>query len=288
MNGNGTRVRLAVTTLAVAAAAFVGWRLWDTYMEAPWTRDGRVRADVIGVTPDVSGLVAEVLVRDNQAVRRGDPVFRVDRARFEVAVRQADAVVASRLAALQESVREANRYQQLTNAAVSQEKQQQTQTAQAQAAAAFQQAQADRDAAMLNLTRAEVTAPANGIVSNFDLRPGDYVNAGKPVFALIDTDTLHVEGYFEETKLARIHPGDPVRVRLIGGGAVLRGTVESIAGGIEDRDRQAGSNLLASVNPTFNWVRLAQRIPVRVALDAGQPTADLVVGRTATVEVLPR
>jgi RND family efflux transporter MFP subunit len=278
-------LRLLVTLVVVAAAGVAGWQLWQGYMEAPWTRDGRVRADVIGVTPDVSGLVAEVLVHDNQAVKRGDVLFRVDRARFDLAQRQAEAVVASRLAALQEAVREANRYQSLNNVAVSQEKQQQTQSAQEQAAAAYQQAMADRDVAALNLKRAEVTAPANGLVTNFDLRPGDYVNAGKAVFALIDTDTLHVDGYFEETKLDRIHPGDPARIRLIGARTDLHGKVESIAGGIEDRDRQAGSNLLASVNPTFSWVRLAQRVPVRITLDGGQDTAGLVVGRTATVEV---
>jgi multidrug resistance efflux pump len=132
--------------------------------------------------------------------------------------------------------------------------------------------------------QADVTAPANGLVSTFDLRPGDYVNAGRPVFALIDTDTLRVEGYFEETKLARIHPGDPAGVRLIGPARDLAGRVESLAGGIEDRECQAGSNLLANVNPTFNWVRLAQRIPVRVTLDGG--TEGLIVGQTTTLEVV--
>jgi RND family efflux transporter MFP subunit len=278
--------RFFVTLVVVAAACVAGWQLWTVYMVAPWTRDGRVRADVIGVTPDVSGLVSEVLVHDNQVVKAGAVLFRVDRARFDLALRQANAVVASRLAALEEAVREANRYQSLNNVAVSQEKQQQTQTTQQTAAAAYQQSLADRDVAALNLARAEVTAPANGQVTNFDLRPGDYVNAGKAVFAFIDTDTLHIEGYFEETKLDRIHPGDAVRVRLIGSGKVLMGKVESIAGGIEDRERQAGSNLLANVNPTFSWVRLAQRVPVRVALNPGQDTDSLVVGRTASVDVL--
>lgn len=283
----GPLLRVLVTLVVVAAACFAGWRLWVGEMESPWTRDGRVRADVIGITPDVSGLVAEVLVHDNQVVHRGDVLFRVDKARFDLALRQAEAVMASRLASLQEAEREATRYQSLSSIAVSQEKQQQTATAQATAAAAYQQAMADRDTAALNLVRAEVTAAANGQVTNFDLRPGDYVNAGHPVFALIDTDTIHIDGYFEETKLGLIHPGDPVRIRLIGAKQFLSGTVESIAGGIQDRDLQVGGNLLASVNPTFSWVRLAQRIPVRVKLDAGQD-ASLVVGRTATVEVLPR
>lgn len=280
-------LRVLVTATVVGVAAFVGWRLWVSELQSPWTRDGRVQADVIGVTPDVSGLLSEVLVHENQVVKQGDVLFRIDPARFMLALRQQEAVVASRLASLQEAEREASRYASLSSIAVSQEKQQQTGTAQSTAAAEYQQALADQDLAALNLVRAEVKAPANGQVTNFDLRPGDYVNAGHPVFALIDTDTLHVDGYFEETKLHLIHPGDPVEVRLIGGGAVLRGTVQSIAGGIENRDVQLGGNLLASVNPTFSWVRLAQRVPVRVTLDAGQDASTLVVGRTATVEVLP-
>jgi RND family efflux transporter MFP subunit len=280
--------RLAVTLVFVAAACIAGWQLWQTYMDTPWTRDGRVRADVIGVTPDVSGLVADVQVHDNQPVKRGDVLFRVDRARFDLALRQADAAVASRLAALQEAAREATRYQSLNNEAVSQEKQQQTQSAQQQAAAAYQQAVADRDIAALNLKRADVIAPANGLVTNFDLQPGDYVNAGKPVFALIDTDTIHVDGYFEETKLDRIHPGDPVRIRLIGAATDIVGKVQSIAGGIEDRDRAVGANLLANMTPTFSWVRLAQRVPVRITIDPGQGTGALIVGRTATVAVMAR
>jgi multidrug resistance efflux pump len=106
--------------------------------------------------------------------------------------------------------------------------------------------------------------------------------------ALVDTDTLHVEGYFEETKLSRIHVGDPVNVQLMGASRVLHGRVESIETGIEDRDRGQGANLLANVNPTFNWVRLAQRVPVRVALEHIPANGDLVAGRTATVEVLGR
>jgi multidrug resistance efflux pump len=141
--------------------------------------------------------------------------------------------------------------------------------------------------AQLNLDRSEVRASVNGIISNMDLRPGTYVAAGKGIMALVDTDSLHVDGYFEETKLPRIHVGDNVTIRLMGDSTRLHGHVESIAAGIEDRDRTAGSNLLANVTPTFSWVRLAQRVPVRVALDNIPETTKLVAGRTATVEVLP-
>ena len=129
-------------------------------------------------------------------------------------------------------------------------------------------------------------ASVSGIVTNNELRPGAYLTPGKGVMALLDTDTLHVQGYFEETKLQRIHTGDPVNVRLMGSRHVLQGRVESVAAGIEDRDRSNGSSLLANVNPTFNWVRLAQRVPVRIALDRADERSELVAGATATVEVL--
>jgi multidrug resistance efflux pump len=119
----------------------------------------------------------------------------------------------------------------------------------------------------VNLVRTEVRAPVDGWVTNFDLRPGAYAVTGRPVMAIVDKQSIHVMGYFEETKIPRVHVGDRVQVRLMGERAALTGHVDSIAAGIEDRDRQQSSNLLANVNPTFNWVRLAQRIPVRVQLD---------------------
>jgi RND family efflux transporter MFP subunit len=277
--------RFLLTLAVVVVAIFAGLRVWGYYMNEPWTRDGRVRADVVGLAPDVSGLVAEVLVHDNQPVKKGDVLFRLDLSRFQFAVMQADAEVKSRLAALQESQRETNRYNALSNVEVSQEKQQQTQSAAEEAAAAYQQALADRGIAQLNLDRATVRATVNGIVTNFELRPGDYVTAGHAVIALVDTDSLHVDGYFEETKLPRIRIGDAAQVQLMGDDRWLAGRVESIAGGIADRDRTSDNSLLANVNPTFNWVRLAQRIPVRIVLDTTTGDTRLIPGRTATVRI---
>ncbi|MEH2513216.1 multidrug resistance efflux pump [Nitrobacteraceae bacterium AZCC 1564] len=278
--------RFAVTALAVAAALVVGVSLWDYYMEAPWTRDGRVRADVVSVAPDVSGLVTEILVKDNQQVKRGDVLFRIDRERFKLALQQADAVVAGRRAMLDQADLDLKRYRGLTHDEVSQQKQEQVLATQQQAKAAYDQAVADRAVAQLNLDRSEVRASVNGVISNMDLRPGTYVAAGKGIMALVDTDSLHVDGYFEETKLPRIKVGDRVTIRLMGDSQLLHGHVESIAAGIEDRDRTLGGNLLANVTPTFSWVRLAQRVPVRITLDNVPDTTKLVAGRTATVEVL--
>ncbi len=277
--------RFLLTLVVVVIAIAAGTRVWGYYMDEPWTRDGSVRADVVGLAPDVSGLVVDVLVHDNQTVKRGDVLFRLDQARFQLALMQADAVVKSRLAALQEAIREADRYHSLSNVEVSQEKQQQTQSAADEAAAAYQQAAADRGVAQLNLDRSTVRATVNGIVTNFDLRPGDYVTAGHAVIALVDTDSLYVDGYFEETKLPRIRVGDPAQVQLMGDNRWLSGRVESIAGGIADRDRTSDGSLLADVNPTFNWVRLAQRVPVRIVLDKTPESIRLIPGRTATVRI---
>jgi multidrug resistance efflux pump len=280
--------RFGLTALAVAAALFIGVRLWAYYMDEPWTRDGHVRADVVQVAPDVSGFVTDVLVRDNGHVQRGEVLFRIDRARFELALQQADAIVAGRRASLDQADADLTRYRALTDIAASQQRQEQVLATQQEAEAAYDQAVADRGVAQLNLDRSEVRASVNGVITNMDLRPGAYVTAGHGMMALVDTDTLRVEGYFEETKLSRIQIGDKVRIRLMGDARPLTGHVESISAGIEDRDRGQGASLLANVNPTFNWVRLAQRIPVRVALDEVPDPTRLVAGRSATVEVINR
>jgi RND family efflux transporter MFP subunit len=256
-------------------------------MDEPWTRDGHVRADVVPVAPDVSGFVTDVLVMDNQQVQRGDVLFRIDRARYDIALKQAEAVLLGKRAMLDEANADLERYSALTpGVVVSKQRLDQVVATQGSAQAAYDQAVADLGLAKLNLERSEVRASVNGVITNMELRPGTYLTPGKGVMALLDTDTLHVQGYFEETKLPRIHVGDPVNVRLLGSDHTLRGSVESVAAGIEDRDRSNGSTLLANVNPTFNWVRLAQRVPVRVALDRAAERNELVAGATATVEVL--
>jgi multidrug resistance efflux pump len=276
--------RPLVTVVVVAAAAWAGLRLWDHYELEPWTRDGRVRANVVQIAPDVSGLVTAVPVQDNQPVAAGALLFEVDRARYALARRQAEAALVAAKVALAQAQRENARNIDLGNL-ISQELREQTSTRVEAARANVAQAMVALDAAQLNLERAEVRAPTAGLVTNLDMRTGSYAQAGRAALALIDARSFYVEGYFEETKLPRIHVGDRVRVTPMGG-ARLEGSVESIAAGIADRDRSTGSNLLPSVNPTFNWVRLAQRIPVRVKLDPLAVGTRLVAGETVTVQVV--
>lgn len=279
--------RVALTLAVLAGAVLTGRGLWRHYQEEPWTRDARVRADVVGIAPDVSGLVSEILVRDNATVHRGDLLFRIDGERFAIALRQAEAAVDGRRAALEQAQRDVRRYEQIQDV-VSRQRAEQARLAAEQAEAALAQGIADQRLAALNLERSEVRASVNGTVTNLALHPGDYVPAGKAVLALVDADSLRVEGYFEETKLPRIHLGDPVAISLMGQSGTLTGHVQSIAAAIEDRERSGGTGLLANINPTFTWVRLAQRVPVRIALNDVPEGMRLVAGLTATVEVRPR
>lgn len=277
--------RITITLVAVAAAFFAGLQLWTHYEVEPWTRDGRVRTSIVQVAPDVSGLVTKVYVHDNQPVKAGQVLFEIDRARFELALMQAEASAEAQRIAFEQASKEARRNTQLREL-VAQEAREQGQARVEQTRAALEQAKINRSIAKLNLERTRIASPVDGYVTNLDLQTGAYASAGHAALALVDRHAFYVEGYFEETKLGGIHPGDPVRVVLMGQKEALLGHVDSFAEGISDRDRATGSNLLPSITPTFNWVRLAQRIPVRVALDKVPESVRLVAGQTATVEVL--
>jgi RND family efflux transporter MFP subunit len=277
--------RLAVTLAIVGLALVAGERLWTRYQVEPWTRDGRVRADVAQVAPDVAGLVTRVAVVHDQSVRRGDVLFVIDRDRYALALRQAEAAVAAQRAVLHEARKELVRNVEVGDL-VSRELVDQSQQRADTAAASLQQAMAARDVAALNLERTVVRAPVDGFLADLNLRTGDYVSPGRPVLGLIDASSYRVEGYFEETKLPRLHVGQAVEVKVMGEPHALRGHIQSIASGIDDRERQPAASMLPNVNPTFSWVRLAQRVPVRISLDRPPPNLRLITGRTATVSVI--
>jgi len=279
--------RVLVTLLAVAAALFAVRWLWHYYQVEPWTRDGRVRADIIQIAPDVSGLVTDIAVSDHQTVRRGQRLFVIDQQRFRLALENAAAGLLVQTTALDQAKREDVRNRALGDL-VPAEVVEQNASKIAELEAARAEAAAACDLARLNLARTTVTAEVDGVVANAAVHLGEYVTAGRAVIGLVDSHSIRVDGYFEETKLAQIRVGDRASVQLMGETRRTPGVVESIAPGVEDREKGATGDLLPNVNPTFSWVRLAQRIPVRIKLDPKYLDHELVVGLTATVVIHPR
>ncbi len=288
MNNAAFLPRFFVTLAALIIAGIIGWQLWNYYMLAPWTRDGRVRADVVALAPDVSGPVVKVFVHDNDVVKTGEPLFQIDPSRFTLALAQAKAQEARAKAAMDDAEHTAQRYQALSASAASAQTREGASAQAREAQAEYALAEANLGIAQLNLDRATIRATVNGTITNFSMQPGDYVSTGTPVIAIVDTDSLYVDGYFEETKLRNIAVGDKATVTLMQGGPALTGRVSGLAAGIADSER-IGTNatLLADVNPTFTWVRLAARIPVRIQLRHVPPGLHLVAGMTATVAITP-
>ena len=278
--------RYLVTLAVVLVALFIGWRLWIHYENDPWTRDGRIKADVVQVAPDVTGQVVKLHVIDNHVVNVGDVLFEIDPERFELALRQAKAAEEAAKVTLAQAIRESNRNRELKDL-VATEVTEQGQSRVEEARAALLQAIVNRDKAQLDLDRTKVVAAVDGIVTNLVLRTGSYVTASHPVMALVDRNSYYAEGYFEETKLPNIAVGDRATIRLMSDDEVLEGHVHSISRGIEDRERTTGGKLMQNINPAFNWVRLVQRIPVRIEFDSIPENVRLVSGQTVTIEVFP-
>jgi RND family efflux transporter MFP subunit len=255
-------------------------------MDDPWTRDGRVRAEIVTIAPDVSGAVVELPIADNQFVKKGEVLMKIDPSHYAVAVEQAEAAVAARRAEWQMRRADAQRRADLDNLVVSKESRENALQSAASAEAQYHEALAALDAAKLNLSRTTVVSPVDGYITNLSVYRGDYATAGTPKLAIVDSHSFWVYGYFEETRLARVRIGDKAEMRLMSGG-VLKGHVESISRGIYDRDNPQSRQLVADVNPTFNWVRLAQRVPVRIHIDAVPPGLILAAGTTCTVVLTP-
>jgi RND family efflux transporter MFP subunit len=280
------RVVPALITLAtVALAVLLGWAMWNAYMEAPWTRDGTVRVYVVTMAPEVTGRIVELPVADNQLVHKGDPLMVIDPTNYKIAVSLAEAAVQQADATAQNAAREAKRRQELSDLSVTTETQQSFEATALAAEAQHQQAVANLDQARVNLDRTQIRSPVNGWVTNLRAQLGDYANVGQNEISLVDADSFWVDGYFEETYLGSIHEGDPAAIKLMGVSPIIRGHVDSIARGINVPNAQPDQAGLASVNPIFTWVRLAQRVPVRIHIDQVPDGVRLVAGMTATVQI---
>jgi RND family efflux transporter MFP subunit len=281
----GRLFKLLFTACVLSVAALAALLVWDYYVAAPWTRDGRVRVQVASVAPQVSGQITEVRVVDNQFVRKGDVLYVIDRFDFQNALDQAKTQVTMKAADLQVKSVQAERRQHLTDLATTAEEQQQYVGNATQAEAAFKSAQASQAMAEINLGRTRVTSPVNGFITNFQMRVGDYAHAGTADLSIIDADSYWVDGYFEETKMAQVCVGDRAEAQLMGYARPILGVVDSVTRGIAVSDAAASTQGLPNVDPVYTWVRLAQRVPVRIRITDVPPGVPLVSGMTATVSV---
>jgi len=277
-----------ITLATIAVAGALGGAMWNAYVGAPWTRDGTVRAYVVTMAVEVSGYIVQLPVADNQFVHKGDLLMVIDPTNYKIAVSLAEAAVQQAQANAENAAREAKRRQELSNlAATVEEKQTYASTAVA-SQAQLQQAQANLAQARVNLERTEIRSPVNGWVTNLLAQLGDYANVGQNEISVVDADSFWVDGYFEETNLEPIQVGDPASIKLMGYSQIVRGHVGSIARGINVANAQPNGQGLANVNPIFTWVRLAQRIPVRIHIDQVPEGVVLAAGMTATVQIDPR
>jgi RND family efflux transporter MFP subunit len=274
-----------ITTATVLLAGVLVWAMWQSYMAAPWTRDATVRAYVVTMAPEVSGRIVGLPLSGNQFVHKDDTLMVIDPTNYAIAVRLGEAAVQQATANLQNAAREAKRREELPDLAVSTEQQQNYETQAVAAQAQYQQAAANLDQARVNLDRTVIRSPVNGWVTNLLVQRGDFASVGQNLISVVDADSFWVDGYFEETDLGPIHVGDAAAIKLMGYPGILHGHVDSIARAINVANAQPNGQGVATVNPIFTWVRLAQRIPVRIRLDDVPPGITLAAGMTATVQI---
>ena len=278
-----TRRRHLTTGAAVLLAVILAWALWWHYLRSPWTRDGRVRAEVVNIATQVSGEIVDLKVVDNQTVHKGDVLFTIEPVDYRLALTQAESNVKSREYDRDIAQQDSERRQKLGAQAVSAEERNTSSSNASVAEAAYQSAVAARDQAKVNLDRTTIRSPVNGYVTNLTLRVGDYAMPGQTKMTLVDSDSFWIVGYFEETKLPRIHEDDYAHVKLMGWGPEIAGHVESISRAIADTNSDANSAGLANVSPIFTWVRLAQRLPVRIKIDEVPNGVTIAAGQTCTI-----
>ncbi|HGM5490906.1 TPA: p-hydroxybenzoic acid efflux pump subunit AaeA [Serratia fonticola] len=278
-------LRIAITLLLVLLAAIAVFKAWAFYTESPWTRDAKFTADVVAIAPDVSGLLTDVPVTDNQLVKQGQILMVIDQPRYQQALAEANADVAYYQTLAAEKKREAGRRVRLGIQAMSQEEIDQSnnvlQTVQHQLAKAI----AVRDLAQLDLERTTVRAPADGWVTNLNVHTGEFITRGSTAVALVKKNSFYVIAYLEETKLEGLNKGDRAEITPLGSNRILHGTVDSLAAAVNNSSSTPNSKGLASIDSNLEWVRLAQRVPVKIMLDEKDQQHSYPAGTTATVVI---
>ena len=285
------KMGLGVINLAIIAGVlWYAYNAYSEYINNPWTRDGQVRGHVIQVAPRVSGMVTHIAVIDNQLVKKGDLLFSIDQEPFEIGVSQADDSLERARISSRASMLEYDRLRDIhskDSGAVSQKDLDRREANYLQSLSAIDVAEETLRMARLNLGYTDVHAAVDGYISNIDFQIGTQAVANQPLVALVDSNSFWVFGYFRESQIGQFKIGDPARVTLMAyPDQPLEGHVESLGWGIAPSDGTTGYKLLPSIKPVFQWIRLAQRVPVRIKLDTVPDGLELRFGLTASVMVL--
>lgn len=283
-------IKIAVSLALFGSALYFGMQKYEEYFSNPWTRDGQVRAQIVQVASRVSGMVTKIAIIDNQFVKKGTLLFEIDPEPFLIQIAQTKADLRREYANLRGSKIEYDRVQEIAKkdkGAVSQKDLNRREVEYLKAQAKIDSLKEKLNSAKLNLAFTKVYASVDGYVSNINFQVGSQAVANNPILALVDSNSFWVFGYFRESMLQEIHIGDKVEVTLMAyKDKPISGVVESIGWGIAHSDGNPGANLLPSIKPVFQWIRLAQRIPVRVKLDKLPKGVKLRFGLTASVKIV--
>jgi len=285
-------IKLLLTLAVLGTALYFAYHKYQAYIDNPWTRDGQVRTQVIQVAPRVTSMVTKIHIVDNQKVKKGDLLFELDPSQYELKVRQSKARLQRAYEISRGTKIEYERVKsiyQKDKGAVSQKDLVRNETNYYKSLADIDSSTEALNTAKLNLSYCKVYAEEDGYVSNISFQVGTQATANKPLLALVDTGTFWVFGFFREDKIKHVRIGDDAIVTLMAyPDTPLKGKVESIGWGIALSDGNPGNNLLPAINPVFQWIRLAQRIPVRIKLGKLPENVKLRFGLTASVMVLKR
>jgi RND family efflux transporter MFP subunit len=283
-------VLAALNLIFIALVAWYAYHAFEEYFRNPWTRDGQVRGHVIQIAPRVSGMVTNITVIDNQFVHQGDLLFELDEEPFEIAIAQADANLKRARISSRAAKIEFDRLQDIFKkdpGAVSQKDLNRRDANYLESLSLIDVANETLRGAKLNLAYTQIHAPLDGYVSNVDFQVGNQAVANTPILALVDSNSFWVFGYFRESQIGKFKIGDLARVTLMAyPEQPLQGSVESLGWGIAPSDGNPGVKLLPSIKPVFQWIRLAQRIPVRIKLEQIPESVELRFGLTASVMVM--
>lgn len=274
------QITVLIVLIALILIIFYGYTKYTDIF--PSTDNAYVQANTVNIAPQVTGPVKNITVHDHQFVHSGQLLFVVDPKPFEIAVKKAQAAQAQALAELITQQKNTARITSLVKQGqASKSDGDDAQGKLEELTAAYNLAKSTLAGAQLDLEHTQITASANGNLTNFVLRVGQVVQAGVYLFALVENHQYWVDANFKETDLKRIKPGQPAKITIdMYPGVTFKGIVEGISAG-----SGAVFSVLPPENATGNWVKVTQRFPVRIDITSPDPTYPLRAGASCEVVV---